>query len=181
MNIRDCTHPWQQVPGWFDEYEGLCLQKYVLLTPPDAQIVELGTWAGRSMVCMAEVKQGRTLTTVDTYRVSSQAASLGDVLAAQELATRLAQKWGVTMVGKDVVECGLAWKHPVGLLLVDDHHSAEHVAHVIHAWSPKMAPQSYMCFHDYLGGFGVEEGCHALGVEWTWRDRVKSLAIYQRT
>ena len=181
MNITDKTHPWQQVPGWFDEYEGLCLQKYVLLTPPNAHIVELGTWAGRSMVCMAEVRQSRTITSVDNYLPSQAgAAATFSPQLAGEMALHLSIRWDTNVVLGDVLEVGTRWKRPIHLLLVDDHHDTQHVREVIQAWSPHMAPKSYMCFHDYLAGMGVEEGCKSLGREWRWRDRVKSLAVYQR-
>src|SRR3990167_9784812 len=180
MNIIDKTHPWQRVPGWFDEYEGLCLQKYVLLTPPDAMIVELGTWAGRSMVCMAEVRQGRRIVSIDNYAQNTQASQSASFspMHARSLAIELSIRWETTLVLQDVVECGLQWKHgPVNLLFVDDHHDARHVRDVISAWSPRMAPKSYLGFHDYLMGFGVEEGCKSLGREWRWTDRVKSLTV----
>lgn len=55
---------WIEIPGYFFESEGELLQKYCV----DKIVLEIGSFKGRSSVCIAEV--AKELTCVDTFSAS---------------------------------------------------------------------------------------------------------------
>lgn len=164
----DYAAGWRGVPGWLDPIEGACLEAAVQSTT--GAIVELGTWAGRSLVCLAAArdlaKQERPLVSFDPYPESGQAQVAGqkdmdftpaEAKAVSNLAINVFCVRNVFRFYVDAIKGAEEYrKHPhlaafkIGLLYIDDHHSSEHVLAELAAWEPLLADDCEVLLHDFF-------------------------------
>ena len=156
------------VEGYLTYDEGLSLFKLAVLTPVAGVIVELGTYKGRSSVCLAQSR--RTLICVDHDRgealpepdPAKEGTGLEDQWSIvhddhrkggylQEAAQNLRQFGNVQIWNSDTAEAAKVYdlEQPVSMLFLDADHSPEAVTRDFEAWRPLLARDAIVAFHDF--------------------------------
>lgn len=143
------------IQGWMthDELKWLASQ-----AETHTEIVEIGSWMGRSARTLAENTRGRVLC-VDTWHGSEEhIAELGG-----DCGDRLWDGFRFNMLGCDNIHA-LRERSPdairslppdmmFDMIFIDGDHAYEAVAADIREWSRKLAPGGILCGHDYTEGW----------------------------
>lgn len=149
-----------------------------------AHVVEVGSWAGRTALAMANTGLCRVWC-VDTWQ-----GSPGDVtrpivesVGHEEVFRTFLRNVGPLAFNR-IVPCpgpslfwASVWPFPVDLVFLDADHDYEAVEADIAAWAPHVRPGGILCGHDYGGFEGVtravdefgKDGVLGLGVWWKQR------------
>jgi predicted O-methyltransferase YrrM len=129
------------------------------------EIVEIGTFSGKSAICMAlALKNGNPakVFTVDhqvheMFWPNVRRFKVQDRIVAIEKASPGAvQDW---------------LHHPanssrrINLLFIDGGHTYEEVVNDFNAWEPHLINNGYLCFHDYDAVWGVQRAVHDLVIK----------------
>jgi|GEM_PF-6146706 len=168
----------RKIPGWMGDNEIEYLHDMVASAPPDAIIVELGAWKGKSTAALyTAIHHDQQVVTVDSWlgqedlRFNAHSeVTTSDVFL--EFINYMKQfgikpQWynpnvlGATylrMLNDDAVN--LFEDKSIYKLMIDADHRA--VGHDIDLWNPKMRTDGAICGHDY----------HWDGVEKQLEDRV---------
>lgn len=190
---------YKRIDGWFGDLEARLYRHQVDRVTRPARFVEIGSWKGRSSVCMASAIEasGKPIEfwCVDTWRGSWEHQEMGVVRDGDLYRTFLANTRPVRDAIRPLRMTSLeaADRFPDGSLdfvFIDAAHDFDSVLADIRAWLPKVRPDGVLAGHDYgsrrrgviraveagLGGaIGVFGPCwyHAPGcprpVPWSWR------------
>jgi len=133
-----------QVDGYLLPHEGVFLYWIARLGPGSGCIVEVGSFRGRSTLCMAAGVRGRResrLFAVDphVYRTAEE---------LQENLRHFGVEALVDAIVSPSVETAREWRLPVRLLFVDGNHERESVEADVDAWLPHLAPGGFLLLHD---------------------------------
>jgi predicted O-methyltransferase YrrM len=145
MAVVNLAFPFD-VDGWLSEREGEALYRWAKASPQSH--VELGTYKGRSAICIA---QAGPLIAVDHLQGGPQgvpgeyAAELGENLARYGLSDQVQLAVGETDAVAGEVENG-----SVGFIFIDADH--DHAVADLEAWLPKLRQDSVIAFHDRGAG-----------------------------
>ena len=150
----DIFHFPYAVEGYLDPEEGRSLFRLALETPPDGVIVELGSYKGKSAICLAQA--GRRLYCVDSFEGEPEnpyadpdhrAGCYREALEAN--LKRYVPTARVTTIQNNTAACGFTYAgDPVNLLFVDAAHDEASVRADVEAWLPHIAPDGVLAFHD---------------------------------
>jgi predicted O-methyltransferase YrrM len=147
------------VDGWLADVEGYALYEAARCCTRGV-IVELGSYEGRSTICLAK-GAAVPFYAVDPLPVQSQgsspisvpgAESFDGELHLQNLYANLKRakvRERVTHLRMLSLEAANVFKAPVGLLFIDALHDYESVKADYNAWFPKVLPGGVIAFHDY--------------------------------
>lgn len=154
------------IGGWFSEREGARLAELAAGVPPGQEIVEVGSYLGRSSCWMAaSVAAGVRVTCVDPWlgpRPGREGTDdpwdlkTGDAWLAKftENVRACGVEDRVVPVRATSAEAAAAWDgRPVGLLFVDAVHEYDSILEDFTLWSPHIAPGGWLALHDYSHGF----------------------------
>jgi predicted O-methyltransferase YrrM len=133
-----------QVDGYLFPHEAVFLYGLARSAPGEGAIVEIGSYRGRSTLCLAAGVRGRRATpivAVDPHVYETEA----------ELRENL-EHFGMSEVVQPViapsVAAASAWKGPARLVFVDGHHEKASVEADVDAWLPFLAPGGFLVLHD---------------------------------
>jgi hypothetical protein len=149
---------WRAVPGMFSTVDGAVLQGFVKQLLAGQATVETGAWCGRSLAAACEVLPAGVLAfSYDNYLEDSQANECSPITPGVAKALRQTVEHHYWKRGVDVrcevKEASAAGKEyggpPIGVLFIDDHHSAEQLRANFDAWLPRLAPRAVVLMHDY--------------------------------
>jgi predicted O-methyltransferase YrrM len=144
------------VPGYLTYKEGLSLFKLALMTPPEGVVVELGTFKGKSAICLAQAQ--RRLICVD-HDLGEQGLpgkleeghAEGGYLAEAE--ANLSDFENVEIWQCDTAAAADAYrsKHdqPVNMIFIDGDHEADAVRRDFEAWRRVLAKNAIIALHDF--------------------------------
>jgi hypothetical protein len=152
--------------GFMPDDEGLALHEYGVEGGVLGPLLEIGTYCGKSAVYLGAAARvaGTILFTVDHHRGSEENQAGwehhdGDVvdpssgrmdtlpffrrtIEAAELEDVV-----VAVIGQSAT-IGRAWRTPLGLLFIDGGHALDVATSDYEAWSPSIAPDGLLVFHD---------------------------------
>jgi len=153
----------RQTKGWLPDDEADALYELGLASPPGLPMVELGSYCGKSTVCLGAAARELdvTLFTVDHHRGSPEMAPGQDchdpeVLDADgrhdtlpwlraTIAAADLEWWVVPVVGASA-RVGRLWGTKVGTLFIDAGHDARSIRDDVSAWAEKVSGR--IVFHD---------------------------------
>lgn len=149
---KDFVFP-KEVRGWLSPGEGKLLFDLAQLNPGLGKVVELGSYEGRSTICLAQgskkVKGGKVFT-ADRFIGDSEFTGLGrdfyDQFGKNVESYRLAGD--VVGIRGEAAEMAKDWQEPVRLLFIDTEHAYEGVKRGFVAWEKHLAPGGLVVFHD---------------------------------
>lgn len=133
-----------QVDGYLFPHEAVFLYRLAREAPGTGAIVEIGSYRGRSTLCLARGARERRDTrvvAVDPHVYGSE-GELRDNLAHFGLAA------GVDVVVAPSVDAARAWSGPVRALFVDGNHEQAAVEADLEAWFRFVVPGGFVLLHD---------------------------------
>lgn len=152
--------PWG-VEGYLQPREGEALYALALTVPAEQTIVELGTYKGRSAICLAQ--SGRRVVCVDHFegeRLRPLPGVHADHIAGEyerELHANLAAwvpeadvRVEVARTSDRGVVRAVRALGPIGMVFVDGDHSLASCRADVEAWAPVIEPGGLLVFHDSL-------------------------------
>ena len=169
LDVRSVQALAQGIDGWLTGAEMCALFDLAKGVPQGYSIVEIGSYKGRSTVCLgwgSKIGNGCKVYAVDTHQGSpehahSRTETVGGTLPFFQANVERAglQKIIVPLIvasedAQDLV------REPVGLLFVDGNHSEAGTDYA--AWEPKVIPGGLVAFHDYTGWESVRESVDLL-------------------
>lgn len=152
-----------KIEGWLTDHEAMLLYLLAQHAPAQGEIVEIGCWKGKSTVCLAlgaklSGKPGNVWAvdphkgTIVAGKIKEYPATFTDFLKTMK--TNHVEDI-VKPVKKTSVGAAKYWRKPIRLLFVDGLHDYPHAREDFLSWSPLMAPNGIIAFHD---GFCGEKG-----------------------
>jgi hypothetical protein len=201
MNIANAApiHDYQRIDGWFFAREARFYVHQVRRVRSAARFVEIGSWKGRSAVCMAaEIQRSRKpidFWCVDTWQGSSEHRDVDAVQSGtlyDEFLNNIAPfREIIRPLRTTSLEAAERFDdRSLDFVFIDAAHDYDNVLADIRAWRPKVKPGGVLAGHDYLPQWpgvvrAVEEAfdgrarrfgpCWYLagagrGAPWSWRE-----------
>jgi MMP 1-O-methyltransferase len=132
------------IPGWLTDEEGEALYELARACRGDGVIVEIGSWKGKSTVCIGLGSQAGA--SVPIYAIDPHADyRFGDFKENVERA-------GLTDLVRPIASLSQAaadgFDEPIELLFVDGSHEYDLVLEDFEKWVPKVIDGGWVAFHD---------------------------------
>ncbi|MEX0924387.1 MAG: class I SAM-dependent methyltransferase [Candidatus Paceibacterota bacterium] len=166
INLATTLRSMRSIDGWLTDKEGAVLYTLAQACPSDMAIVEIGSWKGRSTLCLAsgstEGNSARVYA-IDPHTGSKEHQQLfGQVWTFDEFKNNL-EKHGVAQSVTPIVSTSAeaaetfagTYNQTIGLLFIDGDHSYESAKEDLELWFPKVAVGGIVAFHDALTWEGV--------------------------
>lgn len=172
MNFEDAWRDAAPIPSAVTQEEARLLFRYARRAAErDEQVVEVGTFRGRSAVLLA--RSGAKLACVDPWApwVNHQGRMCQGATVDQfrsELQKRVLLH-RVQVIRATSAEAAARWDGgPIGLMFIDGVHTADGTRTDWHAWAPHLLPGAVIAWHDYTlhGEPGHENSGVHLTVDW---------------
>lgn len=161
-----CILPYASIDGWLSVDEAITLFELAKSLPEtDPRAVEIGSWQGKSTVCIAQGlrdKPGAQLTCIDPFDASGDAESKDAYDGrAQALNGPLRRAFEANLAAasvRDVVDVRAGFSHDhvdaidesIDLLFLDGDHSYDAIKRDFVEWSPKVKSGGYLAMHDVV-------------------------------
>ncbi len=132
---------WRQIEGWLTEAEGMLLMECAR-TAPVGEVVEVGSYHGRSTVALASVRP--------VWAVDPHEGDMGEPTMREPSWEPFLKNIGglpVTPVRRRSYE--VTWSLPIGMLFIDGMHNYEFVSQDYRHFRPYLVPRALVAFHDY--------------------------------
>jgi predicted O-methyltransferase YrrM len=158
--------PFASIDGWLTVDEAIALYELSRALPHEQPVaVEIGSWQGKSSVCLARGLAGKyhpRLCCIDPFDASGDGASAptyGE--RAQRLGADLRRAFEANLEAVGVLdmvdvrqgfshEQARDWQQPIDLLFLDGDHSYEAVRQDFEDWAPKIRPGGFLALHDVV-------------------------------
>jgi MMP 1-O-methyltransferase len=132
------------IPGWLTDEEGEALFELARSCRGDGVIVEIGSWKGKSTVCLGLGSQAGN--SVPVYAIDPHADyRFGDFKTNVERA-------GIAELVRPIASLSQAaaddFDQPIELLFVDGSHEYDLVLEDFEKWVPKVVEGGWVAFHD---------------------------------
>ncbi len=137
--------------GWLSDKEADALCRLAQMCAAEGAIVEIGSWKGKSTVCLVTGSRrgkGKPVYAIDPHTGSSEH---GDVRTFDEFTENIRRKGATDMVKPIVArsqDVAKEWNKPVALLWIDGAHEYEYVLQDYLLWEPHLADGGIIAFHD---------------------------------
>jgi len=143
---------WQSVTGW----AGFRSQYREILPclPQAAQVVEVGSYHGRSILWMTEFLRQIGRTDISIWAVDSWSGDFSEAGPAFQanLREEIQSGWVRTLAMHSVAAAATFPEHSLDYVFIDADHSYLSVAADIQAWWPRVRPGGYMGGDDHSAG-----------------------------
>ncbi len=143
------------VEGWLTESEGIFLYNAAKRVRPKNIIVEIGSWKGKSTICLARGSQNGNMTTVyavDPHTGSSEHQQwLGRVNTFRDFTENIkkAELSGYIEVIRETSEnAARKFTKPIEFIFIDGAHEYDFVRLDFDVWFPRVIDGGLMAFHD---------------------------------
>lgn len=193
--------PYVSIDGWLSVGEAIALFELARSLPAERpRAVEIGSWQGKSTVCLARGLRGKhepRLYCIDPFDGSGDPHSTGayaERAGALAGPLRGAFERNLAAAGvRDLVEVRAGFSHdhaaalpgPLDLVFLDGDHGHEAVRRDFRDWAAKVRPGGYLAMHDVF--HPVHEGPRAVVEEfvkpdpaWTDHRAIDSLFVARR-
>ncbi len=151
------------IGGWLTKEEGEFLYKNAKSLAKDNVIIEIGSWKGRSTICMAMGSRdgnGAIIYAIDPHKGSSEHIRLfGKVDTYKEflknIRSAVIEKY-VSPIVKTSEAAAKDFKQKVNFVFVDGAHEYKYVRKDHDLWFPKIVNGGIIAFHDSWHSPGVQ-------------------------
>lgn len=154
-NIFNFKKDIRHIEGWLTENEGTFLYHQAKKTSNKLAIVEVGSWKGKSTVCLAKgAKAGKRSHSyaVDPHTGSKEhRKKFGKVDTFQSFKNNISSnklEEFVTPIRKPSTKAAKTFNKKIGLMFIDGAHEYKNVMADINAWFPKVSHGGIIAFHD---------------------------------
>lgn len=118
-----------------------CYQLYVYSKDIKGEILEVGSYKGRSTICLALSSPKSNITAVDSYPPKFRKAKSEFI--------KNTYGYKISHFFMPSVKLARKWQTPLDLIMIDGNHSYRSVKADLESWYPHLKSGSYMMFHDY--------------------------------
>lgn len=191
--LRDALQAVEGVEGWLTDAQAERLFGHAADLSGGSQIVEIGSYRGRSAIVLALATQGRALVTaIDPHAgndrgpqqiAGSPTQGESDNLAFRDNLERAGVSEAVRHVRLPSQGALDAVAEPIDLLYVDGAHRYSPAREDIDRWGARVAPGGHMLVHDAFSSVGVTLAQIRLlffGMHFRYLGRSGSLVDYRR-
>ena len=177
--------PIATIPGWLSPNEGRLLYKLASKLKPNSLIVEIGSYCGKSTMCLAQgaLQSNSRVLTIDHHKGSPEIQEdLDSGIELQRTLERFKDRARVQACTADSTSdefLGLE----VDLIFIDGDHRVEAVERDVLFWTPMIIDSGSIAFHDYQS-FGQSGPTvvvqHMMRDGWQMIERADSLVALTR-
>jgi hypothetical protein len=158
--------PYASIDGWLSVDEAIALYELSRGLPHEQPLaVEIGSWQGKSSVCLATGLRGKwkpRLCCIDPFDASRRRRELGRLYGAraERLGSGICAARSSPTCAKSACSTSSTckqgrshdqaqlWQEPIDLLFLDGDHSYDSVRQDFEDWAPAGAPGGFLCLHD---------------------------------
>ncbi|MFO8062554.1 MAG: class I SAM-dependent methyltransferase [bacterium] len=142
------------VEGWLSKSEAKILYKLSKGELPDGDIIEIGSYKGRSTIFLAsDLPEDRKVIAIDTHRGSDEHRKAGPVNTLPDFRQTL-KRFGiednVDVVVSDSIEAGSKYSDKASIIFIDGSHKYEDVKRDTEVWKSHLADNGYILLHDTI-------------------------------
>lgn len=145
--------------GWLSAHEGYFLYRSAQQATR-GQIVEIGSWKGKSTICLAagsKSKHNAKVTAIDPHKGEySRGKGIGkDAPTYKEFLKNLSHagvKDAVQAIVSTSEDAAKTWKKPISLLFIDGLHDYKHTKQDFSLWQKYVQEGGVIAFHDAFCG-----------------------------
>jgi len=180
-----------QLDGWLSMHEGFFLYESARLGKGKGEIVEIGSWMGKSTICLAAgsaSKNREKIHAIDPHKGEfSKNNTIGKKSPTFKKFRDNLQKAGLLSYVKPLITtsrtAAKAWKRPIRLLFIDGLHDYKNTLQDFTLWSPFVSTSGIIAFHDAFCGHNGPERVvleNVLQSEWKNIGVVGSIIFVQK-
>lgn len=154
MSLEQIEEIISKVPGWLSKKEGTFLYRTAKEGPGTGEIVEIGSWKGRSTIILAHGSKeaGREkVHAIDHFKGDPECGPMeGEAEFLNNVKNAGVSDWVVPMVMSSEEAAALWAKKPkpIRLLWIDGSHAYEDVKRDFLLWEPFVVPGGIIAMHD---------------------------------
>ena len=155
---KDIYEEVKDVPGWLMRDEARCL--FDLATNAHNTIVEIGSWKGKSTICLAlGAKEGSNaqVFTIDPHTNPLPKYNVTYPALVRNLKKANADA-SVTPIVATSLDVGKTWTRPIDFLFIDGLHHYKYVLADFLTWEPQVKEGGVIAFHDSINEAWPEVG-----------------------
>lgn len=137
-----------KISGYTSSEDLTVLYDLAASVPKGQDVVELGSYHGRSTVALASATSNRVwaVDAFDPLAVSDGSDVIGDEVQF----LKNTKGYRVELLRTNVIQAGHEWQgKPIGMLFLDASHDYETTRDTFLAWLPHVAYNGIIAFHDY--------------------------------
>lgn len=181
--LQDVSNFVAQVEGWLTREEGALLYALARACPASTAIVEIGSYKGKSTICLAAGAAAGSRCRV--YAVDPHSGSIADQRLGErpwtldgfmQNITAAGVADGVTPIVATSDEAFTTFAEPIGLLFIDGEHEYPFVKRDCAQWSTRLIDGGVICLHDTMAS-AVHPFSRSFNSGWKGPQRVFHEAI----
>jgi predicted O-methyltransferase YrrM len=174
---------YQTIEGWLSIKEAVNLYRFVSkVKRPEAVIVEIGSWKGKSTYCLAQGLSEGKIISIDTFDASGEPGSVelyqqqrGNIPLVEQFKNNMRR---LNVLKKIEILIGHSEQFAkqfskIDLLFIDGDHSIKGCESNFLSYSPALVSGGYLLFHDY------DPARKELGPTWVIENRVRSSPFFK--
>ena len=142
------------VEGWLSKSEAKVLYKLSKGELPEGDIIEIGSYKGRSTIFLAsDLPENRKVIAIDTHRGSDEHRKAGPVNTLPDFRQTLKRfniEDNVDVVVSDSIEAGSKYSGSAAMIFIDGSHRYEDVKRDTEVWKDHLADNGYILLHDTI-------------------------------
>jgi hypothetical protein len=151
MSIRETRKIADRVDGYLGRREGAYLYSLAKLTAGKGDVVEIGSFKGKSTIWLANGRKanpGEKIFAVDPHKYGTEQEFRQNIMAAGVDDV-------IIPIVKPSAEAVLTWSRSIGLLWIDGGHSYDEVRTDFISWEPFVSDGGVIALHDTYSWEGV--------------------------
>ncbi len=165
--------------GWLSLHEGFFLYESARNGKGKGEIVEIGSWMGKSTICLAggsESKKRERVFAIDPHKgqytrnngIGKKSPTFKKFLSNIQVTGLLSYIKPLVTTSKNAAK---NWKKPIRLLFIDGLHDYKNTVQDFTLWSPFVSTNGIIAFHDaFCGHIGPERVILENVLQSEWRD-----------
>ncbi|MGB8698743.1 MAG: class I SAM-dependent methyltransferase, partial [Thermosynechococcaceae cyanobacterium] len=139
---------WQQITGWLLPDAAETLYRYASLACPNGVVVEIGSFSGKSTVCLARALKDHS----DKSKLSKMVAiDIQFQLNFKKNLARLGIANYVSTMESSSLDAVENWNQPISFLYIDGHHGKAHAYADLMVWDAFVIPGGIVALDDTAG------------------------------
>ncbi len=153
MSLKEAEKWAMKAPGFLSKPEGILLYRLARECSGNGEIVEIGSWKGRSTIWLAKGSkdgQRKKIVAIDPH-TSSPEMPQGNSFKEFKQNLKAAKAFDlVKPVVKTSEDAAKEFGKEIALIFIDGDHSYKHAKQDFELWFPKVREQGIMAFHDTM-------------------------------
>ena len=139
-------HQWQQVPGWLMSPAAEALYRYAAEADPDGTAVEIGSYAGKSAICIARalIDRNKSIDRLHAIDIKFRSNFKGNLAAFNVLSK-------IHAIEQSSLRAAASWTQPVSFLYIDGNHGKAHAYADLLVWDTQVIPGGVVALDDTIG------------------------------